>query len=371
MPSVPLAAHVNQTPFPSQYFQTVNQHAEVFHVVVLRATYDMTRRDTDGTMYFADAQAPLVTEDVWMGEPNASSPVWESDLAPYKPKCDVIVVNATAYSPGARPMRKWVAGVRVNSWTKYLTVTGPRSFASFGRVTQPDPAISVPLNYSLAFGGERKTALSASEIANGVQPAVWDTDERNPVGLGFGHSDRAKQATASNEKPSKWTIRDKPLNLAAPQLEQDGSAFTGQANYLPVSLGCIGRAWRPRRELAGIYDEAWKAQQWPLPPEDFDYGYWNCAPQDQQIDFPPPRTSIMLTNIYPGLEQWEGFLPRHELYAWVRVKDVMIIPKRLNLDTLIVDMAKQQVSAVYRVLVSGEGRVSGIDTRIRAIYRPS
>jgi len=79
IPDVPLAKHVNLTPFPSQYFQSVDQDANVFHTVVLRVTYDMHKTLPDGSLAYAAKQTPLATKDEWSGTVNESSPLWESD----------------------------------------------------------------------------------------------------------------------------------------------------------------------------------------------------------------------------------------------------------------------------------------------------
>ena len=38
----------NHTPYPSQYFQMMDTGDEVFHVIVSRITYDLTRLDEQG-----------------------------------------------------------------------------------------------------------------------------------------------------------------------------------------------------------------------------------------------------------------------------------------------------------------------------------
>jgi hypothetical protein len=333
----------------------VRGDGEVYHVVVARITFDMTAQEDDGTLHFAAKQAPLVTEDAWQGQPNQSSPLWESDFAPYKPKCDVIVANATAYAPSGRDTQSWSVAVGLNSWRKDITVTGPRSFASFGRITAPKAVKEVPLDYGLAYGGQRKYPENAPDD----QLELWDTDERNPIGLGFGHSFSKRQ----------------PSNRAAPQVEPNDKSFTGQKGYPVVGLGCLGRAWLPRRPLAGTYDTQWQNEQWPLPPLDHDFAYWNCAPADQQIAHPPPRSQLWLSNIYPGKPYWSGFIPRHEMHTWIRIAATaehgpVIVPKPFLLDTLILDMKTLQLSAVYRCVTSSEGGVGGIDVRMTQIYKP-
>src|SRR5260370_42679476 len=67
-----------------------------------------------------------------------------------------------------------------------------------------------------------------------------------------------------------------------------------------VGVGAIGRWWSPRVSLAGTHDDAWKQSQWPKSPLDHDYRYWNCAPEDQQIDYPQGGEEVMLLNHIPA-----------------------------------------------------------------------
>ena len=64
-----------------------------------------------------------------------------------------------------------------------------------------------------------------------------------------------------------------------------------------MGLSAVGKAWLPRRTLAGTYDDDWLKNQWPLPPKDFDDAYWNCAPADQQVPHLPAATQILLLHI--------------------------------------------------------------------------
>lgn len=387
IPAVPLAEHRNHTPFPTQYFQSVDQHGEVFHVVVLRASFDMTRVSADGVMAWADEQSPLATEDHWSGAPNDSCPLWESDFAPYKPKCDVLVVNAVSRPPSSTlgalvggKATRWGCGVAMSwqdaegagwQWIKHLAVTGPRRFGRLG-LSEPAACDAVAIDWRLACGGQVKRPAQDLKGADGkVTHAAgsrsWEVDERNPVGVGL----------------------DTSPGQAAPQLElsldqpyQGGSA----SSYRPVSLTPLARAWLPRRALAGTYDNEWLKTQWPLPPTDFDYGYWNCAPADQQIDYPGPSAQITLLNLYapapPSSEasrtdttrwpaetdgRWRGRLPPNELFALWRLHAGPMITRPLNLDTLVVDMASLQIYATYRAVLSSKADVRVVETRMTEV----
>ncbi|WP_076902363.1 DUF2169 family type VI secretion system accessory protein [Burkholderia pseudomallei] len=86
---------INHTPFPALAFAGVDTREQEFHVVALRQT--LTWNETDG-LHFSDEQQPLCEADEFFGENVQGSVRQESDLCPYKPRCDVIV-NATAYPP--------------------------------------------------------------------------------------------------------------------------------------------------------------------------------------------------------------------------------------------------------------------------------
>lgn len=160
----------------------------------------------------------------------------------------------------------------------------------------------------------------------------------------------------------------------------NGKAYRGgilQGSYPPVGLGPVGKAWLPRRTKAGTYDDAWLKNQWPLPPQDFDYGYWNCAPEDQQVAYLPPGVEISLVNLWPPLEDgenaptgnakteiWRGKLPEHQLFVLWRLHSGAMVNKDALLDTLIVDLENQCIDAVYRCVMSAKADVRVAETRL-------
>ncbi|GKT22972.1 DUF2169 domain-containing protein [Acidovorax sp. SUPP3334] len=382
IPDVPLAVHINHTPFPSQYFQSVDQHGEVFHVVVLRVTYDMHRTLPDGCLAYAAPQTPLEAQDVWSGAVNESSPLWESDFAPYKPKCDVLVVNAVSRPPPEHlDAERWPCGIALQwvgddgekqTWSKSLTVTGPRQFGLIS-LSAPAHTDEVAIDWCNGFGGQIKRPHTAEIRPDGsVKKAAgsvrWDVDERNPVGVGF----------------------NKAMGQPGPQLElmqQHYTAGFGQDDYPPVGLSALGKAWLPRRLLAGTYDEAWLKEQWPLPPLDFDDAYWNCAPQDQQVDYLAPSTQLTLVNLYPPrdvsdagnswVQSWGGRLPSHQLSLRLALRiggERLVHDSDMALDTLVVDLASQKIYATFRHAIANsalqEQKIEGLETWVSPAGRP-
>jgi hypothetical protein len=99
----------NHTPFPALAFEGIDPENQPFHVLTLRQTLTW---DDDGTLTYADEQAPLNTKDHYFGEPHNSLVRQESDLCHFKPYCDVIV-NAMAYAPKSQPSRRFNVRLRL------------------------------------------------------------------------------------------------------------------------------------------------------------------------------------------------------------------------------------------------------------------
>lgn len=227
IPEVPLAQHINHTPFWSQYFQTVDSAGDVFHTVVTRVSYDMTsvaRGEQGGVLAYCAEQSELAMGDEFADpdHPNASELLWESDFCPCKPRCDVLVVNAATRPPlgtldhavgrlggqhTAPAMKRWSCGLslryhdeagRQHLWHKTVGITGPRSTALLGGISDPKAAHEVRLGWANAFGGPG--------------------DERNPLGVGHASTKSDRQ----------------------PQQELPDSAYRGglwQRAYPPLHLG--------------------------------------------------------------------------------------------------------------------------------------
>lgn len=347
--AAPLPEVRNHTPYPSQYFQMMDTGDEVFHVIASRLTYDLTRLGADGTPELADRQTPLVDADQFHGAPNISSCIQESDFAPYKPRCDILLAHATAYAPEGKPRRRWPVGLRIGGWQKILAVTGPRyvdrSLLGW-KVTEPEKATEVALRWEHAYGGTCQWPLHPEP---GRKPEVWAPFGANPIGTGW--VDKA------------WLKKNPVADVDAPQVEAFEQPFgTREANamrYPPVGVGPVGRWWTPRRQKAGRYDQAWKESRWPRLPPDFDFGYWNCAPEDQQINFPQGGEDVVLAGFRPGGQAVRCALPKTPPFIRVRLHAGPILPRAMNLDTLVFDLEAMTLSCVYRMTLAArtEARV--------------
>src|SRR5690242_6402958 len=84
---------INETPYPGQLVVTPDPDGAETLTAVLKATWSLASNAA------AEEQVPLVLGDTFHGEPGESSPRLETDLAPFKPATDVVLLGH-AYPPG-------------------------------------------------------------------------------------------------------------------------------------------------------------------------------------------------------------------------------------------------------------------------------
>jgi hypothetical protein len=305
----------NYTPFAPFFFESRSPVEVDFGVFIIRGTFSIVPGET---LRPHPNQLPIVDADVYFGKAAKSSVRIESDLAPCKPKAD-ISLNAVARAPHGEPAENWLVRMRFGKLEKYLRVTGPRYWQhhTIGgwKLSNPEKCMEVPIRYEAAFGGI---------CENGNEPLVC---EYNPIGVGFIDPRHAKRKAP----------------IPAPQIENPFEPIEKVGHqYAPQGLGPIGRAWLPRRKLAGTLDDRWEEERWPELPKDFDYAYYNGAHPDL---------------IYPGyLEGHEQVtllglhhhydlafrLPSYKIITLLRRRDgsLKIVP--MVLDTLYLDLSSDQ-----------------------------
>jgi hypothetical protein len=372
----------NSTPFPSLTFQSTDQHGQSFHVVVMRATFDI---QTDGTLVLSTEQRPVVMTDEYFGEMNKSSVRQESDLVPFKPKCDVIV-NATAYAPGGMPVLGFVAGVRINGLLQDSGATGPlilekkllvtglrcwerRLLGKWTLNSPPTPISSLPLRYEYAFGGECRIDLDdpgGNQVKEeyrlspeqrdlhpdgpAIAPIAHTVCELNPLGMGFAEG---------------WYLKaTKSKTIPAPQIDDPLQPVTAFGKtYPPQGFGVIAKAWKQRLELAGTYDDAWLETRWPDLPEDFDSSFWNGANPDMQVPYLHGDEEVVLSNLTPG-GSLIFRLPGHQPVCNITFVSGRILPVPANLDTLIIEPDESKATLVWRAAIATSQDIAFIETGV-------
>jgi len=265
----------NHTPYTAAYNVGLLPSGRHCVVVVIKATYHIT----DTGLEVAEEQQSLQDTDAYTGEPGASSLLYDNDFAPYKPRCDVLLHNPTAYAPNGQPVTAVEVALHVGACAKKFRVIGPRVWQRGLLVSTPSPAqpfTQQPLSWEIAYGGTDHTAYPEPERSAAYTP--------NPVGLGYWHKTKAKHV---------W---DTPVaqteDLAYPI--KDCSA-----HYPPQGFGPIARNWQARSQYAGTYDDHWAQHNKPFLPDDFDEQFYQVAPPDQQIAYPTGGENITLRNLNP------------------------------------------------------------------------
>lgn len=264
-------------------------------------------------------EQPSLNADVHDGDDIEKMLLVAGDFAHFKPACDVLLTG-TCYARGgkAAPLERVSFGV--GRWEKSLMVVGDRNWQPGllgAKMTDPAPFVSMPLDYSRAYGGP------------GYTP--------NPFGRGFVPVD--KDLVAGKH----------PLpNLESPN-QQIGAPSSRPA---PASFGPIPAIWLARASKAGTYDKKWLKQNWPFFPDNFDWSFFNYAPADQQLkEFPKGDEQLRMRQMHPTIASYEaklpGIRPRYFLREQVGNK-LEFREALLQLDTIFVDMNKEQLTLVWR-----------------------
>ncbi|MBX3622958.1 MAG: DUF2169 domain-containing protein [Rhizobacter sp.] len=321
---------INATRMTAGYNMGLEPSGRELLVVVIKGTFRFPQPGEPST-HFAlhDEQLPLVMADTFTGEPGLSAPVYEVDFAPRKPRCDILLLG-NAHAPHGRPATRVDVGLRVGAWHKRFTAVGPRHWdcgLATLRATSPEPFVTQPISYDVAFGG--------ADLAHD-DPAQHAAFMANPVGRGF-HKHLRRE----------W-VDGKPLPLT----EESGQSVTDtQGAYRPMSFGPVGRSWQPRAAFAGTYDDAWLQDHFPFLPPDFDEQYFQAAPLDQQLPLDALAggpAEVVLHNLTPE-GQTRLTIPR-------LVAPVHVFPRRggrhdyeATLDTIVIEPEHRRFTLSWRV----------------------
>jgi hypothetical protein len=203
--------------------------------------------------------------------------------------------------------------ITVGPVDKTLMVFGPRAWrrelSGHRGPTEPQSFVSVPITYENAFGGA--------------------TSKRNPMGRGIESEDLPRI-----EDPRRLVI-------------------SPGDNIHPAGFGPLAAGWQPRADVVGTYDERWLKERWPWFPEDFDYGYFNAAPRDQQVEgFFNGDEGLVFGNLHPEHEIYRTRLPGRRVRCFFHESETdgqqrsREVP--LKLDTLWIDLNTEKMVLVWR-----------------------
>ena len=111
----------NLSPLESLSVLSHTPAGEWRNVVIVKLTFDLEPCGPElqgqgwtHQLLLSEVQPPLAYVDDYHGEALKSSLRWESDTAPAKPRCDLVVLG-TAHSPQGRPCRRFEARVKLTT----------------------------------------------------------------------------------------------------------------------------------------------------------------------------------------------------------------------------------------------------------------
>lgn len=252
------------------------------------------------TARFAE-EPDFPTGDIPYDDHPEESVRYDSDFVPFKPKTDLLLVGS-CHVPGGKPVEACDVTFHVGSFHKGLVVIGERS----RKKSSPKPFKKMPIRYERAYGG----------------PGFG----RNPLGRG----------------------------VKTEALPNIGTSSLPESSREPAGFGPIPNTWPQRMSKVGSFNRKWLKERWPWLPGDFDWTYFNGAPEDQQLDgYLRGDEELAFGNLHPEHPMYACRLPGVVPQVFVRKKgNLEEVP--LNLDTLYVDMDREKVILVWRGLTAVE-----------------
>jgi len=328
----------NRTPFAAERAWVRDRNGAEIWLVAVRCAFDIA---PDRATMISEEQTPPVLAPEYVGEPGRSSLRFDTDLSRTKVATDVIL-HGHAHAPGGRMVKELEVGLMVGPVRKFLRVTGDRRWrigATGMSMSNPAPFAKIPLVYERAYGGADAFAC------DDARPA-WDM--RNPVGCGYALKESNLEGVPAP-------------NIEYPQF----SVEKWDDRPPPAGFGPVSSHWQPRASFAGTYDEQWMKSRMPLPPEDFDDRFFQCAPADQQAPgFLSGGEPVFLRNLSPGGDL-RFHVPRviigfeTEFYDGARVTHK---PPRLH--TIVLEPDFPRISLVWHTALPCHSRVRGLKRTI-------
>jgi len=318
-------------------------------VVVVKATYALPARNDQMPRPQMPPQ-PIAAADQWAGEPGLSAPLYESDYVLRKARCDLLFNACAQFAPDETGMKRLVAGFEFGDCQKMLSACGARQWKSGALGSRPsDPEVieaPVPLHMGNAYGGTvRMSALK-------VEPELLTAHPENPMGTGY--------------CPNSALLHRS--EHAPPMLELSGHPVRGPTDkgLQPAALSVLPRTSQSRGKWAGTYDEAWRREQAPMLPHDFDERYFQSAPEDQQVPHPNGGERVRLHRMVKGHAVLEFVLPKLSgLRIKLLTREYAVYELAPVVDTLYFETELQRMSVVWRASLSIQrwpGRLLDVQT---------
>ena len=204
------------------------------------------------TFFSLDLPSQLFTEiDLWKFAGEALGKDVILDLGMPKPRGEVLVTGKF-FARGGVPGLAGQVRLKLGMVEKKLDVFGDRFWNRAAGtslvISDPKPMTVMHISYENAFGGP-------------------DYKE-NPLGKGYG--------------PVKTDKGEEVYPL--PNIEKPGHLIGSPKDRPePAGFGPLDQMWPQRFSKVGTYDDKWLQERFPGFPGDFDWTFFNAAPEDQQL----------------------------------------------------------------------------------------
>ena len=255
-----------------------------------------------------------------------------------------VLVSGSAFAPAGEPARAVMCELSVTRGaarlvSKKVAVWGDRYWQG-DKVSEAKPFESMPVDWAHAYGGEGYA--------------------RNPSGKGF-----APLVTEHGKLDVLPNIEDPKRLITSVSDRPEPAGFGGYDLSLPQRFEKLGKT----------YDARWLQTLFPGPAEDFDVGYYNAAPDGQQLDgFFEGDEIVSVEGMHPGKRRIEFTVPRLVVRAFVTQAgedgpQFRAISTRL--DTIHLLPALERAALVYRgTLAVAEDDADDIEHLIIAAEAP-
>jgi hypothetical protein len=273
-----------------------------------------------GELKLRRAQLPLLPAEKHYDDDDGASVYAPADIVPFKPRVDVLLVGH-AHAPAGRTADALTARMVVAEVDKSVRVLGSRTREAGGRTSPIAEFKRMSLRYERAAGGPGTP---------------------NPVGIpprGLPGSDGA--ASLPNLVPEG----------------NHGGALVG--------FGPIAASWPTRKRRLGRHADGFKPAAWferPLPPE-LDLGFFNDAPDDQQLESLRGNETVKLFHLHPDHEELAFTLPPLWPQAFFERAEGEDELMTMRCDTLWIDTEQGVCTMTWRAQM----RLDRVDARARAI----
>jgi uncharacterized protein YjbI with pentapeptide repeats len=244
---------------------------------VLTRCFEFGRRFNFGVsvlMFIPLSKDPALLSEVGMWKFAAAELGKDAALDAAVPKSKPeFIVTGNAYMPGGKPGPGCTVRARLGEREKLLHVFGDRYWNGPFK-TDPEPFMSMPLDWAHAFGGEGY--------------------DKNPLGKGF-------KPVKKDKVEIKWLP-----NIQYPtRLDASPDQLTEPAGFGPVDF-----VWPQRFAKAGTYDDKWLKEDFPGYARNIDWTIFNLSSPDQWFDGPLKGDEpYLLENMHPSMPLIEGRLP--------------------------------------------------------------